>query len=160
MHGFLKDIRFGVRSCARSPTFTLTIVLLLSLAIGVNVTVFAVVNAVLFKPLPIRDGDRLLRVYGHRFRAVPYANYVTYRDANATLSDLALSRRVPVRLEAEGLDVVADLAAVSGNYFHTLGFRPRWDAQSSPLTTSVAHQGRSCSRTDCGGDILAPIRTR
>ena len=121
MHGFLKDIRFGVRSCARSPTFTLTIVLLLSLAIGVNVTVFAVVNAVLFKPLPVRDGDGLLRVFGHRTRAVPYANYETYRDANATLSDLALSVRVPVRLQAEGLDVVANLAAVSGNYFHTLG---------------------------------------
>ena len=121
MYSFLEDIRLGVRLCARSPTFAFTLAFLLSLAIGVNVTVFAVVNAVLLKPLPVSDEDRLLRIYGHRTRVVPYENYEIYRDANTTLSDLALSARAPAALQAEGLDIVADVVSVSGNYFQALG---------------------------------------
>ena len=121
MDGFLKDLLFGFRICARSPGSSLVILFLLSLGIGASVTVFLLVNAALFKPLPVHDPDRLLRIHGGRSVRVPYSDYETYRDANGTLTALALGATVRVRLEAEGLDEVTDLAIVSGNYFQTLG---------------------------------------
>ena len=121
MDGFLKDLRFGARICTRSPAFSFTIFFLLSLGIGVNVTVFRGVNAALFKPLPVHDPDRLLRVYGGRSVRLPYSEYETYRDANGTLSALAIMAAARARLQSEGLAEVTDVAVVSGNFFHALG---------------------------------------
>ena len=121
MDGFLKDLRFGARICTRSPAFSFTIFFLLSLGIGVNVTVFRGVNAALFKPLPVHDPDRLLRVYGGRSVRLPYSEYETYRDANGTLSALAIMAAARARLQSEGLAEVTDVAVVSGNFFPCVG---------------------------------------
>ena len=58
-----RDLRFAFRSYANNPTFTLTALLTLALSIGVGTTVFAMVNAVMFNPLPYPDLDRLVRVW-------------------------------------------------------------------------------------------------
>jgi putative ABC transport system permease protein len=59
---FLRDLRYAARSLARSPAFTLTVVLTLALAIGANTAVFSALDAVLFRPLPFPDADRLVQV--------------------------------------------------------------------------------------------------
>src|SRR5687767_5980714 len=54
------DLRFAIRAMRRAPAFTVAAVLTLTLAIGVNVAIFSIVNAVLLRDLPYRDADRLM----------------------------------------------------------------------------------------------------
>ena len=62
MDSVLRDLRYGVRRVLASPGFTATAILTLALGIGANVAIFTVVNAVLIRPLPFPNPDRLVRV--------------------------------------------------------------------------------------------------
>lgn len=63
-----RDVRHAVRSLRRTPGFTALVVVMLALGIGVNTLMFTLMNAVLFKPLPFPDGDRLVQVTMHTAR--------------------------------------------------------------------------------------------
>ncbi len=65
METILRNFRLGARSLAKVPGFTLAVVLTLALGIGANSAVFSGVDAVLLRPLPFPDGDRLMRLYQH-----------------------------------------------------------------------------------------------
>src|SRR5690349_14621442 len=56
----LKDVRYALRSLRRAPGFTLAVVLTLGLGIGANTAIFSVVRGILLKPLPHKEGDRLV----------------------------------------------------------------------------------------------------
>ncbi|MGH9851958.1 MAG: ADOP family duplicated permease, partial [Blastocatellia bacterium] len=62
MESLLQDLRFGVRMLLKSPAFTLAAILSLAIGIGANTALFSVVNAVLWRPLPYPDAERLVRV--------------------------------------------------------------------------------------------------
>jgi len=55
-----QDVAFSTRLLRRSPVFTAAVVLTLALGVGVNTAIFSVVNAIVLRPLPVRDGDRLV----------------------------------------------------------------------------------------------------
>ena len=77
---FLRDLRYGARTLTRSPGFALTAILVMALGIGATTSLFTIVRAVLLKPLPFRDPDKLVMVYEH-FREHPRRDRIQRRLA-------------------------------------------------------------------------------
>src|SRR6476620_6282993 len=63
MRSFLSDLRLAARVFHRAPSFALAVVIVLALGIGANTAIFSIVNAVLLRPLPFGDPDRLVRLF-------------------------------------------------------------------------------------------------
>src|SRR4029450_13071288 len=58
-----RDLRYGVRTLIKSPGFAIAGIVILGLGIGVNTAIFTVVNAVVLRPLPFPDPDRIMRIW-------------------------------------------------------------------------------------------------
>ncbi|HEX6463841.1 MAG TPA: ABC transporter permease, partial [Vicinamibacterales bacterium] len=130
LESVLRDVRYAARLLRRHPGFTLTAVLTLALGIGLNTTLFTTINAVMFRPLPVRDGDRLVRFErwfaSERLGAGQYyftgQEYDYIRDHRAPLVDV-LAASFPLAVDADAAAPVR-LQTVSANYFETLGVVP------------------------------------
>jgi len=114
MFDLMRDVRHAGRRLARTPMFTLATLLTLALGIGANTAIFSIVNAVLLKPLPFPEPDRLVGLWqtapGVDIKDLnaSMADYLTYRDDSRTLQDVALWKTgsfiVTGRAEPERLD--------------------------------------------------------
>ena len=126
-----KDFRHAFRTLGRSPGFSLLAVATLALGIGATTAIFSQVDAVLFRPLPVRDPDRLARVFARVDGSADLSNssypvYTDYRDGARSFTSLAAyADFIPINLEIPGRAVERlTSAVVTGNYFETLGVRP------------------------------------
>src|SRR5436305_11044179 len=91
----MNHLRFAFRQLAKSPAFTAIAVLTLALGIGANTAIFSVVNAVLLRPLPYPNADRVVTIKesdgnGEFFLSFP--DYVDWRAANKSFEHLAVSQ--------------------------------------------------------------------
>jgi putative ABC transport system permease protein len=128
MQTLLQDLRYGVRMLLKHPGFTLIAVCTLALGIGANTAIFSVVNAVLIRPLPFAEPERLVWLWGstpngQRRAAVSPLDFTDYRAQNQSFEQLAAAIGVPVSFILTGSGEAERLRAgvVTGNYFQALG---------------------------------------
>ena len=125
-----RDFRFSLRSLLKRPGFTAIALLALALGIGANTAIFSLVNAVILQPLPYRDPDRLISVYGTRNRStqgsVGPTDFLDYRSQNKTFEQFAASGSLmlPMNLTGSGEPERLNASIITGNYFDTFGVRP------------------------------------
>ena len=101
MDALRQDVKYSLRSLARQPGFVAVAILSLALGIGVNTAIFSVLNALLLRPLPLRDLDRAVIVYhsspGRADQGTSFRAFETYRDRTETFEDvMAFSASRPV----------------------------------------------------------------
>jgi len=129
MDSLIKDIRFGFRSLSKRPGFTAIALIALALGIGANTAIFSLVNAVVLRPLPFPEPDRLVWVWGNirnggNRASVSPLDFLDYREQNKTLENLAATMQLPVNVTGNGDPERLNASAVTGNYFQTFGVTP------------------------------------
>src|ERR1700730_15119227 len=99
MSNLFKDLQYAARIILKSPGFALAAILMLALGIGANTAIFSVVNAVLLRPLPFQDSDRLVQVWhvpppksfpGMTTFSVSAANYIDWQRQNDVFEKMAI----------------------------------------------------------------------
>src|SRR4051812_29249859 len=122
------DLRFAVRMLLKSPAFTVVAFLALALGIGVNTTVFGIVDSLLLRPLPVAHPEQLVQLYtaDARIGRQPnsYLNYADLAKQNTVFSGLIAYQFTPMGLTIGGetTNIFAQIA--SGNYFAVLDVQP------------------------------------
>jgi predicted permease len=121
-----RDVRFGLRMCARSPGFSGVVIMTLALGIGANTAIFSLADAVVLRPLPVANPGELvvLRQRGPGGDIFPFTSgaAVHLADSGEILSGLAAFRPVPATsVSVNGEADLALVQSVSGNYHAVLG---------------------------------------
>ncbi|HEU5131363.1 MAG TPA: ABC transporter permease [Pyrinomonadaceae bacterium] len=133
-----KDLLHSIRSLLRRPAFTAIAVLTLALGIGANTAIFSVVNAVLLKPLAVKDPDRLMTFWhsapakGINHVDLNDALVAYYRDRTRTFQSLAAFETGNFAITGGGEPEVVPGAVVTFNYFDVLGREPLYGRTFTP----------------------------
>src|SRR5262249_39435273 len=113
---FFQDLRYGLKMLRRNPGFTIVAVLTLALGIGATTAIFSVVNAVLLRPLPYRDPDRLALVFNARGQ-----DFLRWRDQSKAFESMAAFRFRTSDFTGSGEPERLAVGVVSVDLFATLG---------------------------------------
>ena len=170
----LEDIRYGVRMLVKNPGFTLVAALSLAIGIGATTTVFGLLNAMLLRPLPVRDAETLVSVNkptsdgNVQIHTISYPDYADYRAGTTNVfTDVIAWTEVPASVELSGQLEQTYGMLVSGNYFPTLAPRvalgrliqpdeDRAPGASPVVVLSFAFwQGRFASDSSIIGKVVA-----
>ena len=127
----MQDLRYAVRMLRRKPGFTLIAVMALALGIGANTAIFSVVNAVLLRPLPYQQPERLVMVWQRLTGATSYPSlpcsppdYIDYRDQTQTLENVAAFLNDNFTLTTPSGAERVPGSRVSADLFPLLGISP------------------------------------
>ncbi|HXJ44120.1 MAG TPA: ABC transporter permease, partial [Bryobacteraceae bacterium] len=126
----LQDLRYAARILRKSPAFTAAAVLTLALSIGANTAIFSVVNAVLLRPLPFQNPDRLVMVWEDlSFMGFPQntpapANFVDWKNRNHVFTDMAAMRGDLMNLTGDGQPEEVEAKIATANFFPLIGMKP------------------------------------
>ena len=122
------DLHYAMRMLAKSPGFTVVIVLTLALSIGANSAIFSVIDGVMLRPLPYPEADRIVRVFFHsatypKFPLNPF-DFRDFRARNRSFDSLAGFTRGDMQLSGAGRPERFAGFQVTAGYFHVLGLHP------------------------------------
>ncbi len=165
MRTLVQDLRFAARTLLKSPTFTLAALVCLALGIGANTAIFSVVNAVLLRPLPYANQERLVtfadpQEAGAYYTFAPF-HYLALEEEGRSLEELAGHRSLSVNLTGEGSPERIEAQSVSPDFFRVFGvepalgrfFLPEGDVAAAGIRSVVLSYGAWQSRF--GGDPSA-----
>jgi putative ABC transport system permease protein len=148
-----QDVRYGIRSLRRSPGFALVVIATMALGVGANTAIFSVVNGVLLKPLPYKNGDSLIALHQQR----PLAGINDMRFSYQEILDYRRARSLDSVVEFHDMwFILLGLAepqrvgtgVVSANFFDVLGVRPLYgraflpsdDAPGAPAVLMLSYK--------------------
>ncbi|MGA9770151.1 MAG: ABC transporter permease [Blastocatellia bacterium] len=128
MQSLLQDLRYGARMLAKKPGFAFVAIITLTLGIGANTAIFSVVNAVLLRPLPYSEPDRLVwlteRSEEIPSRWVSYPNFLDWRDRNQSFEAMATIRGWQMTMTGSGEAQAVTSRMVTTDYFRVMRAYP------------------------------------
>src|SRR5262245_4771531 len=129
MATLFQDIRYALRQLRKSPGFTLVAVLTLALGIGANTAVFSVVDAVMLRPLPYQQPERLIEAqsintHNPQLSAISYPDFFDWRSQNHTLEHLVSYHDNEFTLTGLDRPIQVDAEIVSWDFLPALGAGP------------------------------------
>jgi putative ABC transport system permease protein len=132
MESLVNDIRYAFRSLLKRPGFLALAVITLALGIGANTAIFSVVNATLLRPLPFKDPERVVMLWGYLPKMALTAaqlptssgNFVSLREQNHMLENLAAFRSWSWQLTGGGEPELLHGSRVSADFFAAVGVSP------------------------------------
>jgi predicted permease len=125
----MRDVLYSLRQFAKSPGFTFLAVLCLGLGIGVNASIFSVLNSLFLRPLPVIAPDKLVVLNRASGPLLSYPDFRDFRDRTVTMEGMAASNPTESSLDFDGVAHNAAAEAVSLDYPQVIGVRPflgRW----------------------------------
>ena len=163
MQIFWQDLRYAIRTLLKKPGFTAVVVIVLGLGIGANTAIFSIVNAVLLRPLPYTDPDRLVMIHEHLPKLfgpavnLSGAEFLDYRDGNTVFAQSAAFTDIKVNLTGANDTQRVQGARVSASFFPTLGVAPALGRgfltqEDQPGPNHVVVLSDGLWRTQFGGD--------
>jgi len=164
--GLLGDLRYALRSLAKSPGFAAVAVLSLALGIGANTAVFSMLDDVLLHLLPVKNASQLVELrgvgqhYGNNsgMNALSYPMYADFRDRNQVFSGTLSRSQFPVSVSFGGRNERTMGELISGTYFPVLGVQPALGRLFTPEEDRTPHGpplavlGYDYWKTRFGGD--------
>jgi predicted permease len=126
----LRDLRFAFRSLSRVPGFAVAVILTLALGIGANTAIYSVVRGALLRPLPNRDGDRLVylrqsaEAAGQSNVLFSVPEVVDYREGSTALEGFAEYSEIQATMLGHEDPVRVLAGVITGNYFEVMGLGP------------------------------------
>jgi len=122
-----QEIRYAVRTLAKSPGFTVVALATLALAIGANTALFSVVNGVLLNPLPYPHPEELVRLHESKVNfatgSISYLNFRDWQRDNRTFAAMAISRGSSAILTGIGEPEQVRIQFVTSDFFSILGVK-------------------------------------
>jgi putative ABC transport system permease protein len=166
----MSDIRYALRNLLRRPAFTIIAVVTLALGIGANTAIFSAINALLLKPLPWPELDRVVAIWdkspsrGYEHNEVTFANYLDWQAQSQSFEQLALYRWWNVNLSGGDSPERVQGFMVTANYLDALGVKPILGRNFSPEENqsgknNVAIISHSLWQRHFGGDPNVLNRT-
>ena len=128
MRLLLRDLRFGARTLAKTPLFTIATILTLALGIGANTAIFTVTNALLLRPFPYSHPEQLANIASKdnaKDNGITLLRYELVRDANRSFQSVAVWTSDNLNLAGNGDPVQVPVARVSPSFFQALEVQPQ-----------------------------------
>lgn len=161
MHTYWQDLRYGARMLLKNPAVSAVAVVTLALGIGANTATFSIVNAVMLRPLPYQNPDRLVSLWTnvpeHGRQPITPGNFVDWKNQNTVFENMAAFSSSTVTLTGDGEPVQMMGANTSAGYFAVVGVEPMvgrlfHPEEYAPGKNQVVILGNAFWQSHYGGD--------
>jgi putative ABC transport system permease protein len=148
-----QNVRYTLRTIGKNPAVGLVVILTLALGIGANIAIFSLIHAVLLRPLPYREPDRIVQIWGRMptrnipFHFVPYPDFAEWKAQSRAFESMSAYRQVSMSLTGQGEPRRVSCLLVNADFFptagvplaHGRGFLPEEDKPGAQRVAVVNH---------------------